>query len=176
MGNLPNIMAVWRIRESTRSAARSSCSAIQSRIATRSSRACGVKLTFKAEFAPHLLRRDHRIAIGRLREATLDFRALPFRIALLFRSIVIGYLVIGSALAGFHTDNLCLFGPPNNHHHRISTSSSAIDGCSATVSSNCALVSFAFTAIAAACRISGASGLIMWIPSTTSLSEWTTSL
>src|SRR3546814_1631089 len=60
--------------------------------------------------------------------------------------------------------------------YRISTSSSAIEGCSATVSSNWALVSLAFTAIAAACRISGASGPIMWMPTTTSVSGWTTSL
>lgn len=46
----------------------------------------------------------------------------------------------------------------------IRTSSSAIVGCSATVSSNCALVRPAFTAIAAACRISGTSGPIMCSP------------
>ena len=50
--------------------------------------------------------------------------------------------------------------------HFISTSSSAMLGCSATVSSNCALVSPAFTATAAAWRISGTSGPIMWRPTT----------
>ena len=44
---------------------------------------------------------------------------------------------------------------------RISTNSSAIEGCSATVASKSALVSLACTAMAAAWRISGASGPIM---------------
>ena len=54
---------------------------------------------------------------------------------------------------------------------RISTSSSAIVGWIATVASKSALVSPAFTAIAAACMISCASGLIMWMPTIRSLSS-----
>ena len=46
----------------------------------------------------------------------------------------------------------------------INTNSSAIVGCSATVWSNASLVSPAFTATAAAWRISAASGPIMWMP------------
>ena len=60
--------------------------------------------------------------------------------------------------------------------HRISTSSSAMVGCSATVSSNCCLVSPALTAIAAACRISGQSGPIMWMPTIRPVSPSHTSL
>jgi hypothetical protein len=80
-GNCPNIIAVWRIRLTTRSAARSLSCAIQSRIASRSSRACGVRLTFKLEVAPYLLDRDHRRTIAALRQSALDLRSLPGRIA-----------------------------------------------------------------------------------------------
>lgn len=50
--------------------------------------------------------------------------------------------------------------------HFSSTSSSAILGCSATVSSNWCLVRPAFTATAAVCNISGASGPIICSPTT----------
>jgi len=50
--------------------------------------------------------------------------------------------------------------------HFSSTSSSAMVGWIATVASNCALVSPALTATAAPWRISGASGPIMWMPTT----------
>ena len=53
---------------------------------------------------------------------------------------------------------------------RIKTSSSAIVGWMATVASKSALVSPAFTATAAACMISGASGPIMCTPTMRSLS------
>ena len=54
-------------------------------------------------------------------------------------------------------------------HQRISTSSSAMVGWSATVASKSAFLSPAFTAIAAAWRISGASGPIMWMPTISSV-------
>ena len=50
--------------------------------------------------------------------------------------------------------------------HFISTSSSDMVGCSATVWSKASFVIPAFTATAAAWRISGASGPIMWRPTT----------
>src|SRR6187551_452237 len=60
--------------------------------------------------------------------------------------------------------------------HRISTSSSAMVGCKAIVASKSAFVSLPFTATAAAWRISGASGPIMWRPTIRSLPSSTTSL
>jgi hypothetical protein len=77
IGNCPNIIAVCTMRATTLSAARGSSSAIQSRIAVRSSRACGVKLTFKTKIAQNLRNRDHRIPILRLLQTLLDLGALP---------------------------------------------------------------------------------------------------
>lgn len=65
------------MRATTLSAARGSSSANQSRIAVRSSFACGVKLTFKAEIAQNLRHRDHRLPILGLLQTLLDFGALP---------------------------------------------------------------------------------------------------
>ena len=70
-------------------------------------------------------------------------------------------------------DTRRLNGP---HLQRISTSSSDMVGWSAIVSSNWALVRPALTAIAAAWRISGASGPIMCRPTTLSVLSSTTNL
>lgn len=75
-----------------------------------------------------------------------------------------------------HQNRACHANPPLLADHPLlaykfriatylkSTSSSAMVGWIATVASKSALVSLAFTAIAAACMISGASGPIMWMP------------
>ena len=56
---------------------------------------------------------------------------------------------------------------------RIVTSSSAADGCKATVASNCALVAPILSATPASCTISAASGPQTWTPNTRSLSRST---
>lgn len=48
-----------------------------SRIAVRSSRACGVKLTLKLEISQYLFDGDHRGAVLHLSQPAFDLRALP---------------------------------------------------------------------------------------------------
>src|SRR5690242_10390044 len=69
-------------------------------------------------------------------------------------------------------------GPDDQNvvHQRINTNSSDMVGCSATVASKSAFLRPAFTATAAAWRISGASGPIICIPTTRSVAASTTSL
>ena len=64
----------------------------------------------------------------------------------------------------------------NVMHQRINTNSSDMVGWRAIVASKSAFLRPALTAIAAAWRISGASGPIMWIPTTRSVAPSTTSL
>ncbi|WP_340264806.1 hypothetical protein [Sphingobium mellinum] len=68
--------------------------AVQSRIAARSSRACGVKLTFKAEVAQYPVHRDQAGPILRLRQTALDLGALPCLMTPLRSAVLLGQFIL----------------------------------------------------------------------------------